>query len=173
MELVMNKTGAKAISIIAHSMGNQPTLQVLKDLRASKPDQVIINQIVLAAPDVDRDNFENIAQEIKGLAKGVTLYAASNDRAMQVSRNFYGGIPRAGDVPVTGPLVIQGIDTIDVTAASLDSFGLNHSGYATNNMLLADIGLLFLNGGLPPTRTPTLEEVLTERGRYWRFPAQR
>ncbi len=34
MELVVNKTGAKSVSVIAHSMGNQPTLQVLKDLSA-------------------------------------------------------------------------------------------------------------------------------------------
>ena len=171
MEMVINKTGAKSVSVIAHSMGNQPTLQVLRELRRSKPDDVRISQVILAAPDVDRDNFENIAREIKGLASGVTLYAAGNDRALIVSRNFYGGIPRAGDVPLTGPLVLPGIDTIDVTAASMDSLGLNHSGYAENNDLLDDIEALIERGVRPPKlRTPRLEEVTTERGAYWRFP---
>ena len=171
MEMVINKTGAKSVSVIAHSMGNQPTLQVLRELRRSKPDDVRISQVILAAPDVDRDNFENIAREIKGLASGVTLYAAGNDRALIVSRNFYGGIPRAGDVPLTGPLVLPGIDTIDVTAASMDSLGLNHSGYAENNDLLDDIEVLIERGIRPPKlRTPRLEEVTTERGAYWRFP---
>lgn len=174
MELVINKTGAKSVSIIAHSMGNQPTLQVLRDLRRSKPDGVQISQIILAAPDVDRDNFENIAAEIQGLASGVTLYAAGNDRALTVSRNFYGGIPRAGDVPATGPLVLPGIDTIDVSAASTDSLGLNHSGYAENNILLKDIAALIATGTRPPKlRTPDLEEVTTDRGAYWRYPAVR
>jgi esterase/lipase superfamily enzyme len=173
MELVINKTGAKSVSVIAHSMGNQPTLQVLKDLRRATPDGVRISQIILAAPDVDRDNFENIAQDIQGLASGVTLYAAGNDRALRVSRNFYGGIPRAGDVPATGPLVLPGIDTIDATAASMDSLGLNHSGYAENNEILKDIGALIASGTRPPRlRTPALEEVKTERGGlYWRYPA--
>ena len=172
MEMVINKTGAKSVSVIAHSMGNQPTLQVLRELRRSKPDDVRISQVILAAPDVDRDNFENIARELKGLASGVTLYAAGNDRALIVSRNFYGGIPRAGDVPVTGPLVLPGIDTIDVTAASMDSLGLNHSGYAENNALLDDIAALIERGTRPPKlRTPRLEEVTTDRGAYWRFPA--
>ncbi|AHB49703.1 hypothetical protein W911_17005 [Hyphomicrobium nitrativorans NL23] len=172
MEMVINKTGAKSVSVIAHSMGNQPTLQVLRELRRSKPDDVRISQVILAAPDVDRDNFENIARELKGLASGVTLYAAGNDRALIVSRNFYGGIPRAGDVPVTGPLVLPGIDTIDVTAASMDSLGLNHSGYAENNALLDDIAVLIERGIRPPKlRTPRLEEVTTDRGAYWRFPA--
>jgi esterase/lipase superfamily enzyme len=174
MELVINKSGARSVSVIAHSMGNQPTLQVLKDLRRAKPEGVQISQIILAAPDVDRDNFENIAAEIKGLASGVTLYAAGNDRALRVSRNFYGGIPRAGDVPTAGPLVLPGIDTIDVTAASTDSLGLNHSGYAENNTLLQDIAALIATGTRPPKlRTPTLEEVTTERGAYWRYPALR
>lgn len=172
MELVINKTGAKSVSIIAHSMGNQPTLQVLKDLRRSTPDGVHISQIILAAPDVDRDSFENIARDIQGLATGITLYAAGNDRALRVSRNFYGGVPRAGDVPTTGPLVLPGIDTIDVTASSMDALGLNHSGYAENNELLKDIGALIASGIRPPRlRTPALEEVTTDRGLYWRYPA--
>lgn len=172
VELVINKTGAKNISVIAHSMGNQPALQVLRELHRSKPDHVRISQVILAAPDVDRDNFENIARDIKGMANGITLYAAGNDRALIVSRNFYGGIPRAGDVPVTGPLVLPGIDTIDVTAASMDSLGLNHSGYAENNKLLEDIAALIEKGVRPPKlRSPLLEEVTTDRGLYWRYPA--
>jgi esterase/lipase superfamily enzyme len=172
MELVISKTGAKSVSIIAHSMGNQPTLQVLRDLRRSTPESVRISQIVLAAPDVDRDNFENIARDIQGLASGVTLYAAGNDKALRVSRNFYGGIPRAGDVPPTGPLVLPGVDTIDASATSMDSLGLNHSGYAENNAILSDIAALIATGRRPPKlRTPALEEVTTEKGTYWRYPA--
>ena len=171
IDLVSEKTGAKSVSIIAHSMGNQPALQVLRDLRRRNPGNVKINQIILAAPDVDRDNFENIAAEIQGVANGVTLYAAANDRALGVSRKFYGGIPRAGDVPATGPLVLPGVDTVDATAASMDSLGLNHSGYAENNTLLSDIGLLIQSGQRPPSiRTPALEQVTTDKGLYWRFP---
>jgi len=170
MNLVIRETGATSVSIIAHSMGNEPTLEVLRDLRYTKPADVRIGQIVLAAPDVDRDNFENIAEDIQGMASGVTLYAAGNDRALTVSRNFYGGVPRAGDVPLTGPLVLPGIDTIDVSAASLDSFALNHSSYAENNAVLKDIAALLLKGVRPPKlRTPELEEVETAKGPYWRY----
>ncbi|MFA5951414.1 MAG: alpha/beta hydrolase [Hyphomicrobium sp.] len=171
IELVSQKSGAKSVSIIAHSMGNQPTLQVLRDLKRQSPGGVRISQIILAAPDVDRDNFENIAAEIQGVANGVTLYAAANDRALHVSRNFYGGVPRAGDVPATGPLVLPGMDTVDATAASMDSLGLNHSGYAENNALLSDIGLLIQSGERPPSiRTPILERIQTDKGPYWRYP---
>lgn len=174
LNLVVKETGAKSVSIIAHSMGNQPVLQILRDLKYSKPAGVVISQIILAAPDVDRDNFENIAQEIQGMAKGVTLYAASNDRALSVSRRFNGGIPRAGDVPTTGPLILSGIDTIDVTAAGMEGLYLNHSSYAENNALLSDIGLIIQTGERPPDkRFPILQKMKTEHGDYWKYPPKR
>ncbi|MGI9403896.1 MAG: alpha/beta hydrolase, partial [Hyphomicrobium sp.] len=161
--------GAKTISVIAHSMGNQPLLEVLKDLKSSAPDELVISQIILAAPDVDADNFTNLARRIKGVAKGVTLYAASNDRALIVSRNFWQN-PRAGDVPASGPLIVPGIDTIDVTAASTDTLAINHSGYAENNELLYDIGELIKKGLRPPDqRLKKLKRITTDKGDYWRY----
>jgi esterase/lipase superfamily enzyme/tetratricopeptide (TPR) repeat protein len=169
LEMVVKETGAKSVSIIAHSMGNQPVMDVLRDMKSSAPPGVTISQVILAAPDVDADNFTNLAQAIKGFAKGVTLYASSNDRALLVSRNFWGNY-RAGDVPTGGPLVLPGIDTIDVTDASTDAFAINHSGYAQNNKLLQDIGKLVLNGLRPPDlRLPNLKKVATDKGDYWRY----
>jgi esterase/lipase superfamily enzyme len=171
VDLVVKESGAKAISVIAHSMGNQLLLPVLAHLKSAAPEAVI-HQIILAAPDVDRDNFENLAREIRGVAKGMTLYAAANDRALGVSRRFHGGIPRAGDVPASGPLVIEGIDTIDVTAVSTDSLGINHSGYAESNALLNDIKLILQTGERPPEkRIPILARIAGPRGDFWRYPS--
>ena len=171
LDLVVKQTGAKSVSIIAHSMGNQPLLDVLKDMRSGGPQEVAINEVIFAAPDVDADNFANVAQRIEGIAKGVTLYAASNDRALIVSRNFWRN-PRAGDVPATGPLIVPGIETIDVTAASTDTFALNHSGYAENNDLLQDIGKLILSGLRPPDqRLPALKRTSSPKGDFWRYSA--
>ncbi len=171
LDLVVNETGAKKVSIIAHSMGNQLLLRVLQDLKRSKPDEVLISQLILAAPDVDRDTFENIVKSIKGISEGVTLYTAANDAALRVSRQVNGGVPRAGDVPESGPIVVEGVDTIDATATSMDSIGINHSGYAENNALLSDIGKLIATGQRPPElRVPSLERVTTPKGDYWRYP---
>lgn len=173
LDLVARDTGATSISVIAHSMGNQLLLTVLRDLRRSTPQGVTISQVIMAAPDVDRDTFEYLAKEIAGVSRGVTMLAASSDRALVVSRRFWGGVPRAGDVPTGGPVVVAGIDTIDVSAISNDVFSLNHSGYADKAVILADIQALIRTGQRPPEkRLPILERVSTAKGDYWRYPAR-
>lgn len=174
LELVVRETGAKSVSVIAHSMGNQLLLPVLRDMRRSAPEGVRISQVILAAPDVDRDTFEFLAKEIQGISDGVTLFAAANDRALTVSREFWGGVPRAGDVPPEGPIVVQGVDTIDVTAINTEMFSLNHSGYAEKTELLNDIQILIQTGERPPEkRIPILKKVTTARGEFWRYPPMR
>jgi esterase/lipase superfamily enzyme len=171
LELVARDTGAKSVSIIAHSMGNQLLLPALRDLKRMAPTDVTISQVILAAPDVDRDAFENIAHELTGVSRGVTMLAASNDLALDISRRFWGGVPRAGDVPPGGPIVTEGIDTIDITAVSTKVFALNHSGYADTSALLSDLQLLIQTGERPPDkRVPILERIKTAKGDYWRYP---
>ncbi|MCH9807905.1 MAG: alpha/beta hydrolase [Alphaproteobacteria bacterium] len=172
LEIISKETGAKKLSVIAHSMGNQLLLRVLQDFKRSLPEGVLISQLILAAPDVDRDSFEHIVSSIEGIAEGITLYAASNDTALQVSRRVNGGVPRAGDVPEAGPIVLKGVDTIDATATSMDSVGINHNGYAENNALLEDIGKLISQGTRPPeVRLPKLKRIETDKGPYWQYPA--
>lgn len=171
LEFVTKETGARSVSVIAHSMGNQVLLPVLRDLKRTAPEGVVIDQIILAAPDVDRDTFEFLAREITGVGRGITVLAASNDRALEASRRFWGGVPRAGDVPPEGPIVIPGIDTIDVTATSTEVLSLNHSGYAQKKQLIDDMRALLRSGERPPQkRTPMIEAVTTPRGAFWRYP---
>ncbi len=174
LSLITRETGAKSVSIIAHSMGNLVLLPVLRELKNSAPAGVEISQIILAAPDVDRDRFENLAAEIKSYAKGTTLYVASNDWALELSKRLAGSVARAGDMPLTGPLLIPGIDTIDITATSSDMFSLHHSGYAEKTALINDIQLIIQTGERPPEmRVPILQKITTDKGVYWRYPSAR
>ncbi len=67
--------------------------------------------------------------------------------------------------------MLSGVDTIDATATSMDTLGINHAGYAENIKLLTDIGTLIRTGQRPPrARVPELEEVTTAQGPYWRYP---
>lgn len=170
LQLVMQETNARHVHLIAHSMGNKPLLRVLQTLPVSGEvaSDFTLNQVVLAAPDVDRDTFANIALDVLPIARGVTLYASETDVAMKASRNYAGGV-RAGDIPSEGPLLVAGMDTIDVSAASTDFFALNHSTYAERSELLADIGRLMLAGVRPPeARSPAFKLIDATAGQYWR-----
>lgn len=171
LQMVQNDTGSKSINIIAHSMGNQMLLQVLRSLKLRAPQAVSsINQIILAAPDVDRDAFEALAAEVTGVAKGITLYAAANDRALEASRLVAGNKPRAGDVPEGGPVIVAGIDTIDITRLSTSYLALHHSGYAEHTDLLTDIGHIFRSGTRPwSQRLRAYRPVELSTGTYWRY----
>jgi len=172
LTLIAEKSGAKSLTVIAHSMGNKLLLPVLQKLKLRNDTDVKISQVIFAAPDVDRDTFAGLAKEIQGLSKGgVTLYAASNDLALDASRRFWGGVARAGDVPTEGPLVVKGIDTIDVTETSTEIFSLNHAGYAQSKLLLNDIRSLMLDGYRPPkVRNGSLLQLTTPLGAYWKYP---
>jgi esterase/lipase superfamily enzyme len=171
LELVVRETGARSVSVIAHSLGNLPLLNVLRDLGPSLPPGVRLNEMILAAPDVDRDVFANLVSAVRGYGRGITLYCSANDRAMVASRQVAGGVPRAGDVPPDGPVIVPGVDTIDVTETSTDLLALNHSLYAEKGALLNDIGLLLQTGERPPDRRiPILQRVRTLRGDFWRYP---
>jgi len=164
LELLMRESKARKISIIAHSLGNQLLLEVLKEIRAHKP-QLKVSQVILAAPDIDRDVFQTIAGRIRGIGDRITLYASANDIAMKASGALAQG-PRAGDVP---PVIIAGIDAIDVTSIGTDFLGLNHSRYAENVALLNDIKLILMKGDPSELRAPILRKIPAAGGAYWRW----
>lgn len=175
VELIEKQSGAKTIHLIAHSMGNDPLLRVLRYLSDRPPSGAPartprFGEIILAAPDVTRETFEQAVPRIKALGSGMTLYASSNDWALRVSQELLRGEPPAGWVPSTGPLVVSGVDTIDISKASTDFFSLNHSTFADREQLLKDMGGLLEKSTRPPNlRLDLFKAVATPAGNYWRY----
>ncbi len=126
-------------------MGNEILTKAIKEL---DDDSLKLNQVILAAPDIDSKVFrENIAPYLPGKAERFTLYASSKDAALVLSKNLQGG-NRAGQSG-DGLVIVDGIDTID--ASSIDTSILGHSFYGDERELLMDIFHVAANG-LPPTR---------------------
>jgi esterase/lipase superfamily enzyme len=175
VETIARETQVSDLHIVAHSMGAEAMVEVLRELGtvATAKADLKINQIILAAPDIDRENFEQLAETIVGLARGgVTLYASNNDTALRASRQLRLGRYRAGDVPPEGPILIKGIDTIDITRASTDFFSLNHTLFIERLKLINDMRLIFERGLRPPDQRSTesvFKPVTTDRGIYWQY----
>ena len=75
----------------------------------------------------------------------------------------------AGDVAKDGPVLVKGVDTIDISAISTDIIALGHTEYAERRELLNDIALLFRKGERPPhRRTPMYKMIRAARGVFWR-----
>ena len=160
--------GIEQVNVIAHSMGNLLAIDALANY-AQTSDPVKIAQLVMAAPDVDRDVFEQEAPKAKAIVGGMTLYASSADLAMSLSRGFAGGVPRAGDVPAEGPIVLPNIETVDVTAVGDEFLGVNHDTFAASRNVIDDIAALL--HGSPPPRLNQIRQVPDPPSavRYWRF----
>jgi esterase/lipase superfamily enzyme len=162
---VARKSDAAAVNLIAHSMGNRALTAALRDLALElREDARLFNQIVLAAPDVDADVFRrDIAPAIVRTGRRVTLYASSNDQALQASKQVH-GYPRAGDSG-DGLVITEGIDTIDVS--TVDTSLLGHSYYGGDS-ILTDIHHV-IQEALPADRRSWLTPALREGLTYWVF----
>jgi esterase/lipase superfamily enzyme len=167
---VVDKTGAKNVHIIAHSMGNVALIQALQQI-AKTETKAKINQIILAAPDFDKTEFEDVLEGVKKVATAITLYASKGDYALGLSRRAHKGTPRAGEATdPPGPALVGGIDTIDVSAISTSAFSWGHDSYADSKELLADIARIFLKGDRPPTkRNPNFKVLQKGTIAYWQY----
>ncbi|WP_456744828.1 alpha/beta hydrolase [Bradyrhizobium sp. USDA 4354] len=170
LTMLQNETRLSAIHIIAHSMGSLIAVQALS---APGPDlqNKSLGQLLLAAPDIDRDLFNVLGPNLGGF-RGITLYASSADKALRLSHKIAQG-PRAGDIPALPelPVLLPNIDTIDVTAIGSELFGLNHNTFASTRSAIDDIGRLLRTGERPPNiRTPGIRSVsLPGQLLFWRY----
>ncbi|MDX8348555.1 alpha/beta fold hydrolase [Cognatiyoonia sp. IB215446] len=173
LDMIARTKGVKRIHLVSHSMGNVLLTHLF--LRAetllSQRKPKVLDQLILAAPDIDRDVFSTVAEHMVKAASKVTLYASANDKALNASKRLRDKNERAGSVPPEGPVVASEVDTIDVSAVSTDLFGLNHSDYAEDRTLIDDLGRLIKTGAPILERFPTIETVKTSKGEYYRIKA--
>jgi esterase/lipase superfamily enzyme len=166
LALLLSRLGLAAVHLMAHSMGNRVLSEVLGASLPVREQEswARLDQIVFAAPDVDRDTFRQLTRRFHALAGRCTLYASSNDLALRHSRRFH-GYPRAGDSD-QGILIAQGIDAID--ASGVDTSLTGHSYYGDNRSVLSDLFSLFREGRDPDQRFGLRRRDVPD-GRYWVF----
>jgi esterase/lipase superfamily enzyme len=167
---IVKESQAQSVNLIAHSMGNRALAAALREIELELRDQSrLFNQVILAAPDIDADEFRStIAPAMQRTARRLTLYASSRDDALLASQLLHRS-PRAGDAG-QGLVVVPGIDTIDVTA--IDSSPWGHSYYGSSDPVLQDLKLLLTQAAEPSQRlwlSPAERNGLT----YWIFQPSR
>ncbi|MEM9123529.1 MAG: alpha/beta hydrolase [Pseudomonadota bacterium] len=160
---IAEKSGADRVHIAAHSMGNRYLLSALNALAEEEPEvaKPLFNEVVLAAPDVDRDDFIEQIDTVRRLGENFTLYASRRDTALQIA-NRVNRLRRAGDA--TDPILLTGLDTVDTTEASGGLLG--HADFA--GTALDDFrSIIWLS--LPPAERCLLRPDPLDNGTVWGF----
>ena len=164
---IQARKSAKKIHLIAHSMGNEVLTQALKIIanrNAGKPPAHRFAETILAAPDVDTGVFVSAVDLVKTISARVTTYVSSSDLAMMASNYFRRSSFRAGDSKPE-PVVIEGVDTVDISAVSNDWLGHD---YATSNQsVLRDLWSVVQ--GMPADKRGLTAAFNNRKARYWIF----
>lgn len=165
LQKYINDCGAESIHLVAHSMGNLVMSVALHELnRDPQFPAKLYNEIVMAAADIDIDEFLRLKGSVCRSGKRVTVYASSNDRALMASKQV-NGAQRLGD---TNPAVFvtDGLEMLDVSV--LDTSVLGHSYIGSSTSIVGDLKELLSTHNGPDIRC-CYERKNQETNSFWVF----
>ncbi|WP_198027504.1 alpha/beta fold hydrolase [Aquamicrobium defluvii] len=88
------------VTLFGHSMGAWLVVEGLRQLKISGQEDVLqrIDQVVLAAPDIDVDLFKRQVDTIGPLARPMIVLSSTDDRALVISSRMGGSRTRIGSL---------------------------------------------------------------------------
>jgi esterase/lipase superfamily enzyme len=131
--------GRGNVNIVAHSMGSRLVRDAVNLIDVSKGR---FGELVLIAPDVDREAFVAALPDIERIVEDVTVLVSDDDRLLLLSQTVNLGA-RLGQASGTD---IDGVDVIDVTGVNDAGLG-GHLYHLTNEAVGEVIGAI-LEGDL-------------------------
>ena len=162
-----NDSGAMRVHVIAHSMGNRGFARAVARItsHAAVTGNVRFGQILLAAPDIDVDLFNQLAVAYPLISDRTTMYVSAKDRALSVS-SWLQDSDRAGFTPPITTL--DGIDTIEVT--NIDLTLLGHGYFAEAAPVLYDMKDL-MEANKEPEKRLRIQARDASGRKYWSIGA--
>ncbi|MEK4034337.1 alpha/beta hydrolase [Methylocystis sp. IM3] len=121
--------GLGRVHILAHSMGAWLTMETLRDAAISgHPDlDGRLGEVMLANPDIDLNVFR---QQLGRIDPGhVSIFVASNDRALSLSSRIAGARPRLGAMDPEKPEDKAELDRLGVAVHDISSFSTDFIGH--------------------------------------------
>ncbi len=128
LKLVIRDIQPDRLWLVANSLGGQVVADAL-GLLHQEPDfadpETEIEHVVLTAPDVDRNAFDQqFKQEITALTRRLTVYVSSNDRALLISRVMNRGQRRRGESTLRTDQLDEAIHLADLIDPGSDLINL-------------------------------------------------
>jgi esterase/lipase superfamily enzyme len=159
---ILSSTEATSVTVFAHSMGSLLTMEGLVDLHQSGTlnNKRLLNNIVLAAPDIDIDLFRSQLDQLAlETRRKLYLLISKDDGALRLSSRIAGGVPRVGAADIAS-LEEFGLTVIDLSEISDLATG-SHSKFAGSPEVVQLIGAGMNNvGRFGEDSSPVIEQVL-------------
>lgn len=155
--------GPERLDVVAHSLGTRGVVMALSRMVCKPSITPLINELILVAPDIDRDHFLDVWPRIRPLVRRTTLYTSENDRALRASHEAH-GYPRLGEAG-EHLTVLAGIETIDVSPVGKRRFS-GHIYHLYHPAVAADLQIL-LNTGRPADGRANLQRAKHQGVSYW------
>ncbi|MEN0001908.1 MAG: alpha/beta fold hydrolase [Pseudomonadota bacterium] len=130
-------TRAEELMLVAHSMGGMVLMEALRQLGLEGRSDVLsrISAVVLAAPDIDIDVFEEQLRALEPRTFPMLVFVSRRDPALRVSSRLRGRAPRVGDGSAIERLVRANIDVIDLTEIN-GNRRLEHTKFASSPLVI-------------------------------------
>ena len=129
LDQISRNPNVAEINIVAHSMGNWLTLELLRarsiethSTRSIRPKRILdkIKNVFLVAPDVDADVFRMQIARIGVPRPRISVFVSQDDKALDLSKSIWGGVQRLGNIdpdaePYRSELERDHIEIFDLT----------------------------------------------------------
>lgn len=158
---VLQRTNATGVSVFAHSMGTMLIMEALVQARIAGTYKQMhrIDNIMLAAPDIDIDVFRSQLGYLPRDARNFFVFVSSRDTVLGFSKRISGGVERVG-ASSAAELAPLGVSVIDLSAVD-DSAAGTHSIFAGSPEVVQLIGTSLRQQNFAERqRAPSLVEVL-------------
>jgi len=153
--MLARESGAQQIDLLAHSMGNMLTMEVLRQakIRGNPTFNGKLGYVMLAAPDVDIDVFRRQLLTFGRFPKPVTIFTSNDDKALNISKFVWQSEDRAGSFQVTDPAMTAKLSALNITIIDLSdvktSDSLNHAKFAASPEIVQMIGNRLATDSIP------------------------
>ncbi len=150
----------RQLDVFAHSLGTRIVAMALP--RFTARDGVVVQNVVLAAPDMTIADYRRAIARIPGPFRHITLYVSRTDRALLLSEIVH--LHRRLGQMTQSATTLPNTDVVDASAAR---HGVEGHGYALQDpLLVGDIGLTLAGARMPHPLWRTKKNLVSQT---WQF----
>lgn len=151
LDMLIREPAVGKVDILAHSMGNYLTLETLRQMAIRHgviPAK--IDEVMLAAPDVDVDAFQRDLADMGDPHSKFTLFASRDDKALALSGWIWGSDARLGSIdpkaePYKSQFAAERVNVFDLTDIKSND-ATNHSKFVQSPELVRLVGDRWASG---------------------------